>query len=66
MANSSALVFRTIADRDYLEFGSGESFNPHRVARFLELSKSEVAKVAGVAPASMRFDQKMPKPCVPM
>ena len=61
MANSSALLFRTIADRDYLEFWSGESFNPHRVARFLELSKSEVAKVAGVAPASVRFDQKMPK-----
>jgi hypothetical protein len=61
MANSSTLLFRTIADRDYLEFGSGESFNPHRVARFLELSKSEVAKVAGVAPASVRFDQKMPK-----
>ncbi len=61
MANPSALLFRTIADRDYLEFGSGESFNPHRVARFLELSKSEVAKVAGVAPASVRFDQKMPK-----
>lgn len=61
MANSSALLFRTVADRDYLEFGSGESFNPHLVARFLELSKSEVAKVAGVAPASVRFDQKMPK-----
>ena len=61
MANSSALLFRTIADRDYLEFWSGESFNPHRVARFLELSKSEVAKVAGVAPASVRFDQEMPK-----
>ena len=61
MANSSALVFRTIADRDYLEFGAVETFNPDRVARFLELSKSEVAKVAGVAPASVRFDQKMPK-----
>lgn len=61
MANFSAMLFRTVADRDYLEFGSGESFNPHLVAQFLELSKLEVAKVAGVAPASVRFDQKIPK-----
>jgi hypothetical protein len=29
--------------------------------RFLELRKPDVAKIAGVAPSSVRFDQKIPK-----
>jgi hypothetical protein len=31
------------------------------VADFLDLKKPDVAKVAGVAPSSVRFDQKIPR-----
>jgi hypothetical protein len=60
MANTSEL-FRTVADRDYLGFGADQALNAREVARFLDLNKREVAKVANVAPASVRFDQKIPK-----
>jgi hypothetical protein len=60
MANTSEL-FRTVADRDYLGFGADQTLNAREVARFLDLNKREVAKVANVAPASVRFDQKIPK-----
>jgi hypothetical protein len=60
MATASTL-FRTVADRDYLGFWADQTLNAREVARFLDLDKREVAKVANVAPASVRFDQKMPR-----
>lgn len=60
MAKASEL-FRTVADRDYLGFWADQTLNAREVARFLDLNKSEVAKVANVAPASVRFDQKIPR-----
>jgi hypothetical protein len=60
MANSSEL-FRTVANCDYLGFWADHTLNAREVARFLDLNKSEVAKVANVASASVRFDQKIPK-----
>jgi predicted nucleotidyltransferase len=59
MANTAAL-FRTVAVRDYLGFWANNGFNARAVVRFLELDKREVAKVARVAPTSVRFDEKMP------
>jgi hypothetical protein len=35
--------------------------NARGVAEFLDLDKRDVAKVANVAPASVRFDDKIPK-----
>jgi predicted nucleotidyltransferase len=61
MSVPSALLFRTVPEQDYLGFWPDGAFEPSRVVRFLELSKADVAKVAGVALASVRFDHKAPK-----
>lgn len=60
MASNSAL-FRTVADRDYLGFWADHVLNAGKVADFLNLDKREVAKVAEVAPTSVRYDQRIPK-----
>lgn len=59
--SSPASLFDTIAKRDYLGFWANETLNARGVADFLDLDKRDVAKVAGVSPASVRFDQKIPK-----
>ena len=60
MANVSGL-FRTVADRDYLGFWANNILKPREVADFLDFDKRDIAKVAHVAPASVRFDEKIPK-----
>jgi hypothetical protein len=60
MAREPAL-FRNVHDRDYLGFWANETLNAREVVDFLELKKPDVAKVAGVAPASVRFDHKIPR-----
>jgi hypothetical protein len=55
------MLFKTVPERDYLQFWHNDRFEPQRVVRFLELTKADVAKVANVASASVRFDQKIPK-----
>ena len=45
---------------DRLQFGVGRSFDAKRVQSFLGLSKEEVASLAEVSPASVRFDKAMP------
>ena len=54
-------VFGTVADRDYLGFWANETLNARGVMDFLDIDKRDVAKDAGVAPASVRFDQNIPK-----
>jgi hypothetical protein len=61
MSTPRALLFKTVPERDYLQFWQNDTFEPQRVARFLDLTKADVAKVANVASASVRFDQKTPK-----
>jgi hypothetical protein len=60
MANASAL-FGTVASQNHLGFWANQVLDAQKVARFFDLDKREVAKVADVAPASVRFDQKIPK-----
>ena len=60
MATSAAL-FNTVAPQDYLGFWADHTFRAREVADFLDLDKRDVAKVASVAPASVRFDEKMPR-----
>lgn len=60
MAGSRA-IFGTVPDRDYLGFWADQTLKSRAVADFLDLDKRSVAKLAGVAPASVRFDQKIPK-----
>lgn len=54
-------LFGTVPDRDYLGFWANQTLNAREVAEFLDLNKRDVAKLAGVAPASVRFDQKIPR-----
>ena len=61
MTAPRASLFKTVPEHDYLQFWPKEIFDPQRVARFLELNKADVAKVADVAITSVRFDGKIPK-----
>jgi hypothetical protein len=54
-------LFRNVRGRDYLGFWADQTLKAREVAEFLQLKKPDVAKVAGVAPSSVRFDQKMPR-----
>ena len=54
-------LFGTVADCDYLGFWANQVLQAREVVDFLDLDKRDVAKVAGVARASVRFDHKMPK-----
>lgn len=54
-------LFGTVPDRDYLGFWPGGRFDAQRTVRFLGLTKADVARIAGVSVASVRFDQKAPK-----
>ena len=60
MATSAAL-FNTVAPKDYLGFWADHTLRAREVADFLDLDKRDVAKMASVAPASVRFDEKMPR-----
>ncbi|MGB9330081.1 MAG: nucleotidyltransferase domain-containing protein [Steroidobacteraceae bacterium] len=54
-------LFRTVPIRNDLEFWDGNSLNAFRVVDFLGLKRADVARLAGLAPSSVRFDQKMPR-----
>lgn len=58
---SPASLFDTVAQQDHLGFWANETLNSRQVADFLGFDKKDVAKVAGVAPSSVRYDQKIPK-----
>lgn len=57
----SSALFRTVPRSDHLGFWANQTLNPGAVADFLDLKKSDVAKVAEVALSSVRFDHKIPK-----
>lgn len=61
MSRHNAALFRTVPARDHLGFFANQILNARNVADFLELKKEDVARVSGVARASVRFDQKIPK-----
>lgn len=61
MTTSRAALFSTVPSRDYLQFWQSGRFQPQRVARFLNLTKEDVARLAGIALASVRFDRKAPR-----
>jgi|HubBroStandDraft_2_1064218.scaffolds.fasta_scaffold135444_2 hypothetical protein len=60
-APARAALFCTVPARDYLQFWQSGQFQPQRVARFLGMRKAELAQLAAVAPASVRFDGKAPR-----
>lgn len=57
----SAALFRTVPERDYLGFWADQTLQPKSVADFLDLDRREVARVAGVSSASVRWDHKIPQ-----
>ena len=61
MSSHASSLFGTVANRDYLGFWANQTLNARGVADFLDLDKRDIAKVAGVAPASVRYDQKIPQ-----
>lgn len=52
-------LFDTVPE-DRLGFGRGAAFEPKRVNEWLDLRKGDVSRLAGVASASVRFDDHMP------
>ena len=61
MGTSSPALFSTVATHDYLQFWQAGRFHPQRVVRFLNLSKEDIAHLAGIAGSSVRFDRKAPR-----
>jgi predicted nucleotidyltransferase len=57
---SAANLFRTIPAGDPLGFWADRRLDLRRVADFLDMEKSALAELTGVAPASVRFDDKAP------
>ena len=55
-------LFRTVPEKDQLGFWAGPTLKAARVVEFLDFKKADIAKIAGVSLASVRFDQKIPKP----
>jgi hypothetical protein len=60
MSVSANAMFRTVPKRDPLGFWGQDGLYPRKVTEFLNFDKRDVARVAKVAPSSVRFDQKMP------
>jgi hypothetical protein len=61
MGTSPVRLFSTVPAHDYLQFWQAGRFQPQRVARFLNLSKEDIAHLAGIAMSSVRFDRKAPR-----
>lgn len=57
----SSSLFNTVATQDPLGFWADETLNARGVVDFLGLDKRDVAKIADVSVASVRFDQKIPR-----
>lgn len=54
-------LFASVPDRDYLGFWADQTLQAKTVADFMDLDRREVARVAGVSSASVRWDQKIPR-----
>lgn len=56
-----ASLFSTVPTQDHLGFWANHGLDAQRVAKFLSLDKREVAHIADVSPASVRWDHKIPQ-----
>jgi hypothetical protein len=59
-----ANLFSTVPTQDHLGFWANQVLDPQRVAKFLALDKREIARIADVSPASVRWDHKIPQEVV--
>jgi hypothetical protein len=53
-----------IAEKDCLGFWTDGCLNARRVVAFVALDRRDVARLAGISLASVRFDQKIPREVV--
>lgn len=58
---SSVNLFKTVPATDHLGFWANQILSARNVADFVGLDRKEVARVSGVSPASVRWDQKIPQ-----
>jgi uncharacterized protein (DUF2384 family) len=56
----SSQLFSTVP-QDHLSLFKREKPNYPQVVEFLSLRKEEVARATGIAPSSIRYDEKIPK-----
>ncbi len=56
---SSPTLFQNIAG-DPLNFWRGQALDLRKVRDFANLSNKDISRIAGVAPTSVRFDEKVP------
>ena len=54
-------LFANVPSRDYLGFWADQTLQAKTVADFMDFDRREVARVAGVSSASVRWDQKIPR-----
>jgi len=54
-------LFASVPDKDYLGFWANQTLQSKSVADFMDFDRREVARVAGVSSASVRWDQKIPR-----
>ncbi len=55
-------LFSNVAKSDPLSFFSNHGLkSPQEVAHFLDLNEKDISKMAGVAKASIRWDDRIPK-----
>lgn len=59
-ASSGFDLFATVPD-DLLQLGLGDALDARRVTTLLLLKKDDVAKIAAVSAASVRYDEAMPQ-----
>jgi hypothetical protein len=53
-------LFRTVPEKDHLGFWTAPTFKAEQVVDSLEFTNVDVVKIAAVALASIRSDQKIP------
>jgi antitoxin FitA len=58
---ASANLFKTVSNRDGLHFWKGNALNFQRVREFMGLETDDLARLAGAANSSVRYDSKAPK-----
>jgi Protein of unknown function (DUF2384) len=54
-------IYSTVARSDHLGFYADQVLNARSVVDFLDLNQHEIARIAQVSPASVRYDDKIPK-----
>lgn len=54
-------LFANVPSKDYLGFWADQTLQAKTVADFMNFDRREIARVAGVSSASVRWDQKIPR-----